>query len=96
MEKLQCGQIIKSKAGRDQGKVFIIIEMDDEYVYLVDGNLRRLENPKKKKQKHVQPTHIIIETIKNKIEKAEKLTNADIRKEMIVYQKDPENRKEVE
>lgn len=92
MEKLQYGQIIKSKAGRDQDKIFIILHFDEEYVYLVDGHLRRIENPKKKKPKHIQPMNIVIETIKSKIEKEEKLTNADIRKELIVYQKDPDNR----
>ncbi|PKM49234.1 MAG: RNA-binding protein [Firmicutes bacterium HGW-Firmicutes-7] len=87
MDKFQYGQIIKSKAGRDQDKIFVIIDIQDEYVYLVDGHFRRIENPKKKKLKHIQPTNIIIETIKHKIENEEKLTNADIRRELIVYQK---------
>jgi len=95
MDKLQYGQIIKSKAGRDQDKIFVIIDIQGEYVYLVDGHFRRIENPKKKKHKHIQPTHIIIETIKHKIENEEKLTNADIRKELVVYQQGLDNRKEV-
>lgn len=95
MEKLQYGQIIKSKAGRDQDKIFVIFDMQNEYVYLVDGHFRRIENPKKKKIKHIQPTNIVIETIKHKIEKEEKLTNADIRKELVVYQQGLDNRKEV-
>lgn len=92
---IQCGQIIKSKAGRDQGKFFIILDIQDEYVYLVDGQTRRVENPKKKKIKHIQPTKIVIETINHKIENDIRLTNADIRKELIVYQKNLDNRKEV-
>ena len=28
--------------------------MDETYVYLVDGKLRTMENPQKKKRKHVQ------------------------------------------
>lgn len=95
MEKIQYGQVIKSKSGRDKDKIFIIIDFDKEYVYVVDGHLRRIENPKKKKYKHVQLTNIIIETVKNKIENQIKLTNADIRKELIVYQKEPDHRKEV-
>lgn len=95
MEKLQNGQIIKSKAGRDKDKLFIIIDSDEEYVYVVDGHLRRVENPKKKKYKHIQLTNTIIEAVKNKIENQIKLTNADIRKELIVYQKEPDHRKEV-
>lgn len=92
---IQYGQIIKSKAGRDQGKIFIIIDIQDEYVYLVDGQYRRIENPKKKKIKHIQPTKIVIEAINQKIVNDKKITNADIRKELVVYQKDLDNRKEV-
>ena len=32
----------------------MIKEVCGEYVYLVDGRLRQLEHPKKKKRKHVQ------------------------------------------
>lgn len=92
---IQYGQVIKSKAGRDLGKIYIVIDIQDEYVYLVDGNLRRLENPKKKKKKHIQPFNVIIATINHKIENDKKLTNADIRKELIVYQKDLDHPKEV-
>lgn len=86
MNELQYGQIVKSKAGRDKGKFFVIIDKENEYLYLVDGILRRIDNPKKKKIKHIQPTNIIIDIIKNKIENDEKITNADIRKQLILYQ----------
>ncbi len=95
MENLQCGQIIKSKAGRDQNKYFIVIDIKEEYAYLTDGDLRKFENPKKKKRKHIQPTNNFASAIKEKIEKEERITNADIRNELIAYQNDPDNRKEV-
>lgn len=51
---IKVGQIVKSKAGRDSGKVFIIIDiLDKDYVSIVDGKLRKLDNPKKKKIKHL-------------------------------------------
>ena len=34
-----------------------IKEVDDTYVYLVDGRIRTLVHPKKKKKKHVQIDH---------------------------------------
>ncbi len=46
------GQFVKSKAGRDKDRIFIIIEIVDEvYVRIVDGDLRRIESPKRKKIK---------------------------------------------
>jgi ribosomal protein L14E/L6E/L27E len=86
MNEFHYGQIVKSKAGRDKGKIFVIINKIDEYVYLVDGVVRRIDNPKKKKIKHVQPTNIIINSIKDKIEKDNKISNADIRKQLVPYQ----------
>ena len=35
-------------------KVYVIIEVDDAYVYLADGSIRTLDRLKKKKKKHVQ------------------------------------------
>ena len=54
MERFKAGMLARSKAGHDIGKVYVIIEVDDAYVYLADGSIRTLKNPKKKKRKHVQ------------------------------------------
>ena len=55
MSKFKKGMLAKSKAGHDTGNVYIIVETDAEYVYLVDGKIRTLDRPKRKKRKHVQP-----------------------------------------
>lgn len=54
MKRFEKGMLVKSKAGHDKGKVYVIVGMDETYVYVVDGRLRKLENPKKKKYRHVQ------------------------------------------
>jgi len=54
MERYEIGMLAKSKAGHDKGHVYVILKEDNAYVYLVDGAIRRMENPKKKKKKHVQ------------------------------------------
>ena len=54
MDRYKAGMLARSKAGHDTGKVYVIIEVDDTYVYLADGSIRTLKNPKKKKRKHVQ------------------------------------------
>lgn len=48
------GDFARSKAGHDKDKIYVIIDEDDEYVYLSDGNLRKTDHPKKKKKKHIQ------------------------------------------
>ena len=54
MEGFKAGMLARSKAGHDKGKVYVIIEEDDTYVYLADGSIRTLDRLKKKKKKHVQ------------------------------------------
>lgn len=40
-------------AGHDAGKCYVIFQTDCEYVYLVDGRIRTIDRPKKKKKMHV-------------------------------------------
>ena len=53
-DKIEPGMLAKSKAGHDRNRVYVICQVDAAYVYLADGKLRTLSNPKKKKKKHVQ------------------------------------------
>ena len=48
------GKMAVSKAGHDKLEVFVIVKEDSNYVYLCDGRLKKLENPKKKSKKHIQ------------------------------------------
>lgn len=54
MERYKAGMLARSTAGHDRGKVYVIIDTDDAYVYLADGRIRTLDKLKKKKKKHVQ------------------------------------------
>ena len=54
MERYEVGMLARSKAGHDKGHVYVIFEVDEAYVYLVDGSIRTIDKPKKKKKKHVQ------------------------------------------
>lgn len=48
------GMLARSKAGRDKDCIYVIISVNDEYVYLADGETRPLSRMKKKNRKHVQ------------------------------------------
>ena len=51
MPEMEQGMLAVSKAGHDTGRLYVIIETDDSYVYLADGRIRTLDKPKKKKKK---------------------------------------------
>lgn len=46
--------LARSKAGHDKNEVFVIIGVENEYVFLADGKNRLICQPKKKKVKHIQ------------------------------------------
>lgn len=48
------GMMAWSLAGHDRGKLYVIIREEGDFVWLCDGRLRPLENPKKKRRKHTQ------------------------------------------
>ncbi len=44
----------RSIAGHDKGHVYAILREEGGMIYLADGNIRTLDNPKKKNPKHIQ------------------------------------------
>jgi len=74
------GRFVISKAGRDAGKCYVIINAHNEYVYLVDGNIRTLDYPKKKNMKHIiklkYTDQKLAEAIRNKSVKNEEIKRA--------------------
>jgi len=54
MSEAFVGYFACSLAGHDKGHIYLIIKEEKEYVYLSDGVLRTISNPKKKNKKHVQ------------------------------------------
>ncbi len=81
--QIEVAQYVRSKAGRDIDRVFLILEIvDDQYVNIVDGDLRKLENPKKKKIKHLEKIKRVSERLKDSLESGAKINNAFIRKEI--------------
>lgn len=55
MVDLKPGQLVRSLAGRDKGKHYLVLrELDQKYVLLVDGRRRPVVRPKKKNKAHLQ------------------------------------------
>ena len=59
----RVGQVVRSIAGRDNGTAYVVLRIEGNYVYVADGAIRKLENPKKKKFKHIQGSYKISEEI---------------------------------
>lgn len=83
---LKIGQIVKSKAGRDKGRVFLICRIiDEQYVLVCDGDLRKLTNPKKKKVKHLMIYNTVLTEFAERLQSNENLDDAYVRKLLEPY-----------
>ena len=47
------GQVFRSEAGRDKGRLLAAVSADSAYVYVCDGKERPLANPKRKNPRHL-------------------------------------------
>lgn len=69
-----------STMGRDKGMYFIVVGVEENYVYLVNGSVRKIDKPKKKKIKHIEVTDLYDEGIATRIKNKHKITNQDIKR----------------
>ena len=52
---IAVSDIVRSAAGRDKGDLFLVLGTQGDFLLLADGRRRRVERPKRKKRKHVEP-----------------------------------------
>ena len=77
--------IVRSDAGRDRGKIFIVLAVEGEYLLLADGKGRRVEAPKRKKRRHVLFVAADESRLADKIKRSEKITNSELRRTLAAY-----------
>ena len=77
---IATSNIVKSTAGRDEGDLFFVLDIQGEFLLLADGKSRRVEKPKKKKCKHVSFVGESHSVVAEKIRSSEKITNSELRK----------------
>lgn len=79
-DNLKIGSVVTSKAGRDKGRSFIVMEIvDEQFVLIVDGCLRKIERPKKKKLMHLTVHNEVIDSLNTKLEEKKQVFDAEIR-----------------
>lgn len=71
--EITVGTVVFSKAGRDKRKMLLVIKTDGNYAYVCDGDLRKVDKPKKKKLIHLQRTNY------TELINPDNLTNSQVR-----------------
>ena len=77
--------IVRSDAGRDKGKLFVVLAVEGEYLLLADGKGRKVESPKRKKRRHVLFVAADDNRLSSKIKSEEKITNSELRRTLAGY-----------
>lgn len=88
-DSVMLGRLVKSTAGRDCGRFFVVIgEMNEKYILLADGDLRQMDSPKIKKLKHVECLEPVSELLRQKLIEGSPIQNAELKKIIISLSKD--------
>ena len=68
MLPIEVGSVVISKAGRDQGRLFLVVEeVDADFVMVANGALRKLDRLKKKRRKHLKPAGRIVPELRDRL-----------------------------
>ena len=80
---MEVGRVVLSRAGRDQGHYFVIVDVIDEnYVAIANGCQRKVDNPKKKKIKHLVAKPELLEEISKKISEKKRIFDSEVRNKL--------------
>ena len=53
MQEIQKGLIVRTISGHDKNEIYLVADIKDNYVMLINGKSRSIDNPKKKNIKHI-------------------------------------------
>lgn len=78
--KLTPGDLVRSRRGKDEGEIAVVIALVDERFALVaDGDKRRFDRPKRKNVLHLEPVGSRSEEVANSLRDTGRVTNAKLR-----------------
>ena len=82
IDDLLVSDVVISTAGRDCGSLFYVIGIEEDYLLLSDGRGRTLENPKRKKRKHIKPVLRSETRVAAKLRCGDKVLNSELRRDL--------------
>ena len=86
--ELAKSNIVRSDAGRDKGKLFVVLAVEGEFLLLADGKSRKVENPKRKKRRHVLFVSAEETRLADKLKREEKITNSELRRTLAIFREE--------
>ena len=85
---MKPGDVVYSKSGRDGGRYFAVVAVEDErFVRIADGHIRRLKNAKRKNVIHLKETGDRLERIAEKLETGVQVFDSELYSALKLYDK---------
>ena len=76
-------EFAKSMAGHDRNHIYLVTGKDERFVYLADGNVKLLAEPKKKNRKHIQIIHRLPDEVLGCLE--QEITDLTVKRAIKAY-----------
>ena len=86
--ELRKGMLAISKAGHDKDSWYIVLSIEGNHVFLVNGKNRTLDHPKMKKRMHLQPVNKVPKALQEKLNKNMQWTNEEIKRALKLAKQD--------
>lgn len=88
--------VVKSKAGRDKGGLFYVLDVKGDFAFIADGRRRKVEAPKRKRLKHLCHHGCPDTPVRRTILSSGLPTNAALRRALTGYRREQEGNSFVE
>ena len=86
--ELRKGMLAISKAGHDKGNWYIVLKVEGNRAFLVNGENRSMDRPKEKKLKPLQPVNMIPEILQEKEISGKTWTNEEMKRALKLAKQD--------
>ena len=77
---IEIGSVVISRAGRDRGRPFIVVGvLDDDFVMVANGALRKMDRQKKKRRRHLKPTGTVVQAVRERLAEGRPIEDHELR-----------------
>jgi len=88
LPEFMIADVVRSRAGRDAGALYYVLDTDDDYLLLVNGKDRSLEKPKRKKRKHAEKVLRSETRVAEKLRNGDKVLNSELRRDLAYWSRE--------
>ena len=88
LSDIQIADVVIATAGREKGKLFYVLNVDQQFLLLGNGKDRTLEQPKRKKLRHVEKVLRSETRVALKLRSGDKVLNGELRRDLAFLARD--------